>query len=212
MIELNAKAYIFDFDGTMMHTIPLWIDLDRLYLAKYGLEMPDDLHGAIEGLGYNDCARYFQNRFGITDSEEVIIQEWLDMIHHLIVSHPLKDDVVQFIEKTTRPMAIATSNTRFIIEDVLRVNELSHRFLSITTSDEVGRSKPDPAVFLLAAEKLSVDPKDCVVFEDTTAGVQGAKNAGMTAVAVYDPSNPDWETTKSYADYSIISFDEIGEM
>lgn len=212
MIELNASAYIFDFDGTMMHTIPLWIELDRIYLAKYNLDLPDDLHGAIEGLGYTDCARYFQNRFGITDSEEVIIQEWLDMIHHLIVATELKPDVVRFIKQTAKPMAIATSNSRVIIEDVLKVNDLTTRFHSISTSDEVGLSKPDPAVFLLAASRLGVSPSECVVFEDTTAGVLGAKNAGMTAVAVYDPSNPDWNTTSSLADYSIISFEEIGEV
>ena len=211
MIKLNAKAYIFDFDGTMMHTIPLWRELDRIYLSRYDFELPHDLASAIEGLGYLDCARYFKDRFGIPDPEEVIIAEWLSMIHQLIVAHPLKEDVTRFLSQTRKPLAIATSNTRLIIEDVLKVNQLSDSFSVITTSDEVGKSKPDPAVFLLAAHHLGIHPTDCVVFEDTTTGVLGAKRAGMTAIAVHDPSNHDWETTAASADHAIFSFDELRE-
>lgn len=212
MIRLRAKAYIFDFDGTMMHTLPLWRELDELYLARHNILMPPDLQKAIEGMNFVDCAAYFQKRFGITDSIEEITGEWLSIIHEQIVSHPLKEDVVRFLDQTDKPLAIATSNNQLIIEDVLRVNQLSARFPVIVTSDEVGRSKPDPAVFLEAAKRLGIAPQDCVVFEDTEAGVQGAKRAKMTAIAVYDPSNPVWEITAQQADFSLVSFDEIVEV
>ena len=211
MIKLNSPAYIFDFDGTMMHTLPLWRDLDRSYLAKHGIEVPDDLQRAIEGMNFSDCAGYFRSRFGISDPEDMIIAEWMAIIHQQIVAHPLKDDVVRFLDQTDRRLAIATSNSRLIIEDVLYVNQLHHRFSAIVTSDDVGQSKPAPAIFLRAANLLGHDPMDCAVFEDTEAGIVGAKRAGMTTVAVYDPSNPVWEQTADQADYAIVSFDEISE-
>lgn len=211
MIRLGHGAYIFDFDGTMMNSLPLWRALDETYLLKHSLPVPDDLQRSIEGMNFYDCASYFRKRFGITDPEEVIMAEWMAIIHQQLVAHPLKDDVIRFLDQTDRRLAIATSNSRLIIEDVLEVNGLSHRFSAIVTSDEVGRSKPDPTVFLQAASLLGSQPKSCAVFEDTEAGVLGAKRAGMTAVAVYDPSNPVWEQTAKLADHAIISFDEISE-
>lgn len=211
MIRLHQPSYIFDFDGTLINSLPLWRDLDRTYLEQHGIAVPPDLQRAIEGLNFFDCASYFRRRFGITDSEETIIAEWLSTIHQQIVAHPLKDDALRFIHQTDRRLAIATSNYRTIIEDVLRVNQLQDRFEVIVTSDDVGRSKPDPAVFLKAAELLNTRPHDCVVFEDTEAGVLGAKRGGMTAIAVYDALNPVWPQTAALADYALVSFDEIRE-
>lgn len=211
MIRLDHAAYIFDFDGTMINSLPLWRALDETYLKQHAIEVPEDLQRSIEGMNFFDFAGYFRQRFGITDPEELIIAEWMAIIHQQLIEHPLKEDVVRFLEQTDRRLAIATSNSRLIIEDVLAVNCLSDRFLSIVTSDEVGRSKPDPAVFLRAASLLGTPPEACAVFEDTEAGVLGAKRAGMTAVAVYDPSNPVWDQTVAIADYAIVSFDEILE-
>lgn len=205
----DIQALIFDFDGTMIDSLHLWRELDRDYLYKHGLEVPVDLQKKIEGMGFLDCARYFQERFKIADSVESIMGEWRLMIEEKYMRTAIKPDVIDFINRTELPMAIATSSDRDLVIKVLKKNGLHERISFIATSDEVGFSKPHPAVFLKAAQALDVLPSHCVVFEDTYAGVLGTKHAGMIAIAVYDKHNHDWESTRAIAHGAIHSFDEM---
>jgi HAD superfamily hydrolase (TIGR01509 family) len=92
----------------------------------------------------------------------------------------------------------------------LKNNDIYHYFDTIVSSGEVANGKPSPDVFLKAAEELGVSPDQCLVFEDTHAGVMGAKNAGMTVYAVYDfYSKHSTETIKRDADRFIHHFDEL---
>lgn len=205
----DIRGLIFDFDGTMIDSLHLWRELDRDYLRKHGLEVPTDLQKQIEGMGFIDCARYFQTRFKLDDSPEIIMEEWRRMIDEKYMQTPLKSDVLDFIKRIDLPIAIATSSDRVRVLKVLRKHGLHNRIQAIATSDEVGFSKPNPAVFLKAAQELDVPAANCLVFEDTYAGVLGTKHAGMIAIAVFDQHNHDWEETRAIAHGSITSFDEI---
>lgn len=205
----EIRALIFDFDGTMIDSLHLWRELDRDYLLKHAIDVPDDLQKQIEGMGFIDCARHFKKRFSLKDSIETIMDEWRMMIEQKYMETPLKQDVLDFIHTTDLPIAIATSSDRVLVRRVLNKHGLGERIRVIATSDEVGFSKPHPAVFLQAAQELQVEPQHCMVFEDTYAGVMGTRNAGMIAVAVYDRNNHDWEQTRQSAHAAIRSFDEI---
>ena len=89
--------------------------------------------------------------------------------------------------------AVASSGIGRYVEAVLRATGLRDRFSVIITVDQVARGKPAPDVFLAAARALNVEPQDCLVLEDAPAGVQAAKAAGMTCIAVpdYDVTQPD---------------------
>lgn len=203
---LSDKWIILDFDGTMVDSLPLWREVDVDFLSKRGIEVPDDLLGIIEGMNLWDCAEYFKERFNLEEAEELIIEEWKFLIKEKYEKLPIKEDVLHLISEWEKPLAIASSSEIELIRSVLRAHHLEERFPSIVTSGEVQASKPEPHVYLEAARRLGVSPADCLVFEDTLAGVQGAKNAGMIAVAVYESMNDKWEQTKEEADFVLEHF------
>lgn len=203
---MRNKALILDFDGTMVNSLPLWHEVDLEFLGKRNIELPDDLLGIIEGMNLYDCAVYFKERFLLTESEEMIIDEWKTLIREKYKELPLKDGLSELLEEWLGPIAIASSSERDLIDSVLKKHKLEDVFSAIVTTAEVGASKPLPDVYLEAARQLGYHPSHCYVIEDTHTGVLGANNAGMTSIAFYDEMNKKWEETRTSAHHELLSF------
>jgi len=186
----NVKAVIFDLDGTLVDSMWIWKEVDIEYLRRRNIELPEDLQKDIEGMSFTETAYYFKERFNLPDTIDEIKKEWNtlaeDFYKHKI---PLKAGVFEFVQhlkNNKTKIGIGTSNSRELATEVLKKNGIYHYFDTIRTSCEVKRGKPHPDVFLKVAEDLGVEPKECVVFEDTYAGVLAAKRAGMKVYAIYD--------------------------
>ncbi|MGV8907085.1 MAG: HAD family hydrolase [Acetobacterium sp.] len=185
-----THAIIFDFDGTLVDSMKLWHEIDVQYLGERGLDCPEDLSYEISGKSFTETAHYFKKRFQLPDSIETIKAEWDNMSRDAILSQiDFKPGALAFLSwlfKHHIPMAIATSNTRSILELFLPHYGIDHYFHSLHFACEVGMGKPHPDVFLAAAKSLGVAPENCLVFEDTLEGVQGALAAGMKVISVDD--------------------------
>lgn len=197
-MDKHYQAVIFDLDGTLVDSMWIWKDIDHQYLVQHGYVLPDDLQKQIEGMSTTETAAYFKERFNIADSVETIKSEWVKMAHDYYAHKiPLKNGAQEFLQWLSENkilMGIGTSNFRTLAEIVLEKHQASHHFNALRTSCEVEKGKPHPDVFLKVAQDLGVVPEDCLVFEDTHAGVLAAKAAGMHCVAVYDDlSSPYWE-------------------
>jgi HAD superfamily hydrolase (TIGR01509 family) len=210
----SLKAAIFDLDGTLIDSMWLWSKIDYDYLGKRGIPVPPDLKDQIAHLSFDDTAKYFKNRFNLSESLEDIKREWNDMAYHEYTHNILlKDgvsDFISYIKSLDIKIGLATSNSRILLEAVLKRNGIYEHFDVITTTDEVSRGKNFPDIYLLTADKLGVNPKACIVFEDILPAIIGAKAAGMKVVGVHDlASEHQIDDMRRIADLFIHQYSEL---
>ena len=216
MLE-NIKAVIFDLDGTLVDSMWMWKSIDVEYLGRKGIAVPEDIQAfqeELEGMGFTETAVFFKNRFQIEDSLEEIKKTWIFMAEEKYCNEvPLKAGVRGFLEELRNRnirIGISSSNSRELIQGVLKAHGIAEYFDCITTCCEVPNSKPAPDVYLKTAEGLQVEPKDCLVFEDVPMGIMAGKNAGMQVCAVEDAYSKRQEAEKRrLADYYIEDYYEV---
>lgn len=213
MLE-NIKGAIFDLDGTLVDSMWVWSKIDIDYLESKGHALPENLNSEICHLSFTQTANYFKERFSLSDSIDTILKDWNNMAYnHYSENIKLKDGVNEFLDKLKQnniKIALATSNSVPLLEACLKNNGIYDYFDSITTTDEVSNGKNCPDVYLLAAKKLNVNPKNCIVFEDILPAIKGAKAADMTVIAVSDKhSLNDLDEIINHSDKYINSYFEL---
>lgn len=207
MINKKIKAVIFDLDGTLIDSMWVWKQIDKEFLGKRNIVVPENLDKEIEGKSFTETAEYFKDRFNLSISVDDIKAEWSRMAWDFYTNRvELKKGAKQFLESLAAQnikAGIATSNNRELVEGVLEALEIKKYFMSIRTSCEVGRGKPFPDIYLKVAEDLQVEAKACLVFEDIPNGVRAGKNAAMIVCAIKDRQPQEvWEEAKQLADYN----------
>ena len=215
MLE-NIKAVLFDLDGTLVDSMWMWGDIDREYLGRHGLPLPDDLQQHIEGMSFSETARYFKERFQLEGTLEEIKSEWNDMAKDKYANEvflkPGAGDFLHYLKEHGIRTGIATSNSRELLEALMDARDLWRYFDCCLTSCDAGAGKPAPDVYLDAACKVGVEPRHCLVFEDTLAGVRSGMSAGMKVCAVADAyAAGRRQEIRSLADYYIESFEQIAD-
>lgn len=213
MLE-NIKAVIFDLDGSLVDSMWIWRDIDIEYLGRFGIELPKELQTEIEGKSFSETAVYFKERFDIPDSLEQMKEDWNRMAWDKYMNEVmLKPGAEVFLHHCLDKgikLGIATSNSRQLVEAVANARGFGKDFDCIMTACEVEKGKPSPDIYLAVADKLGVEPEECLVFEDITPGIMAGKNAGMRVCAVEDDySMHQIEEKKALADYYIRDYYEI---
>lgn len=210
----GVKAVLFDLDGTLIDSMWLWEDIDREYLGRFHIELPEELQNVIQGMSFSETAAYFKARFLLPHSLEQIKAEWNEMAWEKYSNEvPLKEGVIELLRSLKEKgifMGIATSNSKELVSLVIERLGVSEYFHSIRTSCEVAKGKPSPDIYLLTAADLGALPTQCLVFEDIVQGIQAGKNAGMRVCSVYDKkSESDTALKIELSDYYIQSFREL---
>ena len=208
---LNKEAVIFDLDGSLVDSMWMWREIDIEYLGRFGIPLPEDLQARIEGMSFSETAVFFKEIFDIPDTIEQMKSDWNQMAWDKYMNEvPLKPGVAEFLTGCRQrgiKLGIATSNSRELVENVAAAHQLKDYFSCILTGCDVKRGKPSPDIYLAVAEKLQVNPANCLVFEDIIPGIQAGKNAGMEVCAVEDAySIAVKEEKATLADYYIEDF------
>lgn len=214
IVPSDIEAVLFDLDGTLVDSMWMWPQIDKDFLNKRGFEVPSDLKNDIDGLSIIEDAVYFKKRFNLPDSEQELIDIWNDMaLHHYESDVTLKPgalDFLIFLKRKRKKTGLVTSNSRILCDAALRSNNVEALFDTIVSAEDVTHGKPDPEGYLTAANRLGVEPHECMVCEDLTVGLIAAKEAGMMAVAMEDDySKEDFDEKNEYADIMVRDFTEL---
>jgi len=181
-------AAILDLDGVIVDSEPLHYGSEKEMLSKRGVDLrPGDVK-EIVGRTEMEGIEYLRSRFGLKDSANQLYNE-KQRIYKRMLRKSVKPrrglfELLDVLEEEGLTLAIASSAPRENIDIVLRALHIKHRFRAVVSGDDVGRGKPFPDIFLLAAKRIGAEPKNCLVIEDAQNGVEAAKRAGMTCVAV----------------------------
>ena len=213
MLE-GKKAVLFDLDGTLVDSMGMWKEIDIEYLGRFGISLPEKLQADIEGMSFSETAVYFQKRFKLPDTVEQIKEDWNRMAWDKYMNEvPLKPGAEVFLPLCSKlgiRCGIATSNSRELVENVVKARGVESFFSCIMTACDVGKGKPAPDIYLEAARRLDTAPTDCLVFEDILPGIQSGKAAGMQVCAVDDVYSGDVrEEKRRMADFFIKDYWEL---
>lgn len=187
---LKYDAFIFDLDGTLVDSMGMWGDIDREYLDRFHIPVPDQFQDTIVSMTWDEMRLYFRNVIGVPRTTEEIGQDWVQMAdtryRHQIHLKGGASEIISFAKRHRKKVALTSSGQRVLVEHAMAAQGLLNEFDAIVTCDEAGAGKPDPAVYSLAARKLGVSPSRCLVFDDLLIGIYAARSAGMDVVAVDD--------------------------
>ena len=183
----GLQAVLFDMDGVLVDSEPLWFQAETMVMARLGGSWGEGDQHALLGGSMDVTVAYLLER-GTRLVEPAVVETWLTgRMTELLASGPLPvmpgaRELVAEVSAAGLPYGLVTSSERAIMDAVLA--RFSPGFPVTVCAEDVARCKPDPEGYLLAAEKLSVDPRACVVMEDSRNGVAAAEAAGCLVVAV----------------------------
>ena len=184
------KAVIFDMDGVMIDSEPLWEKAERILLGKRGIDYTPDYRDKIVGLNQNDSGALLIETFNLDESVVDIINERVKILTGIYEKElktvegllPLLDE----IKEQGIPLAVASSSPMRLIKFVLNMFSLNDYFDVLVSGECIENGKPHPDIYLEAARQLGVEPSECLAIEDSINGVLSAKSAGMVCIAVPD--------------------------
>lgn len=202
------EAVIFDMDGLMIDTEPIYKRALQNAAVEFGYHLSDEFAFTLIGLPNPACRLAIAGHLGPDFPLEEYWKRWPELWHEEaekngIPRKPGLDELLSCLGKKGTPTAIATSSSRPQTEFSLRVSGLSFPFDHIVTGDQIENGKPAPDIFLEASRRLNVAPDRCLALEDSENGVRAAHSAGMVTIMVPDLKQPSDEVRAAAFDVAV---------
>jgi HAD superfamily hydrolase (TIGR01509 family) len=206
-------ALIFDLDGVLADSEPWWNEIDKKLLGEYGVTYRGEYHRNVLGVSYRLAVEFYKEAFGLPAPTEELMRRRGEIAAEFFASRiglfPSTRAVLEELRQMNLRLAVATSSVGASARPFLDRHELTSFFDVIVTGEEIERGKPQPDIYLRAAEKLGVTADACLVIEDALSGIAAGKAAGMRAAAIPDTRFADARDYEKQADYLLRDLSEI---
>lgn len=209
------KAVIFDMDGVIIDSESIHREVEKKIFNSLGVNISDEEHDTYVGMTSMGMWREIKSRHNLKESSSVeeltkmSVENYIKFIQGNKSIEPIEGvvELIDDLHKNNIKLAIASSAVRKSIETVVCMFRLEKYFNIRISGEDIKRGKPEPDIFLMAAERLGVQPEDCIVVEDSKNGVHAAKKAGMKCIGFRNQSSGDQDL--SSADMIIKKFHDI---
>lgn len=207
------EAVIFDMDGVLVDSEPIYFEIERASFAHFGA-YPDELeHHGYVGVTLETMWQRVLEKHQLNFSLEEVLAYHKNNVMEIMSSHnqlkpmPHLESWLDWLKNKQVPVAVASSSPKVLIELIMDKTGLGRYFNIKVSGEEVPHGKPAPDIFLHAAELLGIKPSACVVIEDSRNGVKAAKSAGMRCIGYNNPGSGSQDL--SLADLSITGYEQL---
>jgi HAD superfamily hydrolase (TIGR01509 family) len=206
------EAVVFDLDGVLLDSEQLWDEAREALAGERGGHWHPHAQRDMMGMSSQEWSRYMHDVIGLRESPEEINRLVVERMMQLYRERlPLVDGAVEAVQRLAArwPLGLASSSNRPLIDLALELAGLAPFFRVTVSSEEVGRGKPAPDVYLEAARRLGVDQARVAAIEDSHNGIRSAKRAGMVVIAIPNRRFPPGEEALREADAVVESLHEL---
>lgn len=215
MKNAEIKAYLFDFDGTLVDSMPTYVSVMLRILDENGVEYENDIIKTITPLGNKGTAEYYRN-LGVPLSVEQMIEKMNLYAEEAYKLHVMDKDEVRDtlrILKEKYSLNILTASPHRLLDPCLKRLGLWKFFDNIWSCDDFNTTKTNPQIYRMVADRLGVDADEVVFVDDNIDAIKTAKKAGVIAYGIYDASSADFiEDIKRESDGYVMTFGKLLEV
>ena len=212
---MRLQGAIFDMDGTLLNSMPMWRNMGDNFLKSRGMEPRENIWKDIRPLTLSDMAVYYKKAYDFPESpgelRHMMEAQIEDFYKNQVSAKPGVEKFLSLLKMDGVKMYIATATARDLTEAGLKHAGIDDYFKGIVTCAEAGENKKESAiVFERALKRLNCDKNHTIVFEDSLAAIRTAKNAGFRVAGVYETEwDAEQNEIRGLSDYYIRSFEDF---
>ena len=212
--EYSMKTYLFDFDGTLVDSMPTYISSMLRILDENNVSYGDDIVKIITPLGLKGAAEYYINSLSVNKSVDELVETMKNyMIEPYYNTIPAKSNVIpvlQELKKRGDSLNVLTASPHTTLDACLKRLGIFDIFENVWSCEDFGTTKSDPEIYKMAAKRLGKNVSEVIFLDDNLNADKTAKSAGMQVVGVYDKSSEDYkEEIKQATDFYIDDFSQL---
>jgi HAD superfamily hydrolase (TIGR01509 family) len=209
---MTIEAVVFDLDGVLIDSEPVWEEVRRGLVSERGGQWQPDTQRRLMGMSTMEWAQYLSVELGVGMAPDALADEVIGrMAERYSRALPLLPGAVEAVRRLGRRwrLGLASSSPKNLIDLVLARAGLEEYFAVAVSTEEVTNGKPAPDVYLAVAKRLEVPPGQCAAIEDSSNGLRAARAAGMRVIAVPRPEYPPEPDALASADLVVENLEQL---
>lgn len=211
---MEFNTYLFDFDGTLVDSMPAYIETMTSILDDCNIKYGEDLIKIITPLGFMGTAKYFMEELGVKLSIEELAKKMGERaIYEYTYNIPAKRNVIETLKKLKElgcDLNVLTASPHLTLDPCLKRLGIFDMFTNVWSCDDFNTTKADPEIYRMAAEKIGKPIEEILFVDDNLNADKSAKLSGISVSGIYDESSKDMvDEIRAVADYYMYDFSEL---